>query len=112
MRNYEFIQTPGAGIKAWIKGVEIEDQARQQLENVASMPFIHNYVAAIPDVHWGAGATIGSASENRTRFLIEIVDSVSRAIGADRVGVRLSPTNAVYGIGIDTLTTAVGTIGS
>ncbi len=40
----------------------------------------------------------GGAPENRARFLVEIVDAVSRAIGADRVGVRLSPTNAVYGI--------------
>jgi N-ethylmaleimide reductase len=40
----------------------------------------------------------GGTSENRARFLVEIVDSVSQAIGADRVGVRLSPTNAVYGI--------------
>ena len=40
----------------------------------------------------------GGTSENRVRFLIEIVDSVSRAIGPDRVGVRLSPTNAVHGI--------------
>ena len=40
----------------------------------------------------------GGTSENRARFLMEIVDSVSRAIGPDRVGVRLSPTNAVYGI--------------
>ena len=69
MRNYEFIQTPGAGIKAWIKGVEIEDQARQQLENVASMPFIHNYVAAMPDVHWGAGATIGSVIPSKAAII-------------------------------------------
>ena len=40
----------------------------------------------------------GGGPENRARFLFEIVDAVSRAIGADRVGVRFSPTNAVYGI--------------
>ena len=40
----------------------------------------------------------GGGPENRARFLVEIVDAVSRAIGADRVGVRFSPTNAVYGI--------------
>jgi N-ethylmaleimide reductase len=40
----------------------------------------------------------GGTSENRARFLIDIVDSVSRAIGADRVGVRLSPNSAFYGI--------------
>ncbi len=40
----------------------------------------------------------GGGPENRARFLVEIVDAVSRAIGADRVGARFSPTNAVYGI--------------
>lgn len=47
-------------IKAWIDGVELEDAAKQQLFNVASMPFIHKHIAVMPDVHWGMGATIGS----------------------------------------------------
>lgn len=58
--NYEYIETAGAPIKAWIKGVPLEDSARQQLENVARLPFIHKHVAVMPDVHWGMGATIGS----------------------------------------------------
>ncbi len=40
----------------------------------------------------------GGSIENRARFLIETVEAVSRAIGADRVGVRLSPTNSYFGI--------------
>ncbi|MHA6288946.1 alkene reductase [Maricaulis sp. CAU 1757] len=36
----------------------------------------------------------GGSIENRSRFLIEIVDAVSDAVGADRVGLRLSPTGA------------------
>jgi tRNA-splicing ligase RtcB (3'-phosphate/5'-hydroxy nucleic acid ligase) len=47
-------------IKAWVKGVQLEESAAQQLRNIASMPFIHSHVAAMPDVHWGMGATIGS----------------------------------------------------
>lgn len=47
-------------IKAWIDGVELEDKARQQLLNAASMPFIHKHIAVMPDVHWGMGATVGS----------------------------------------------------
>lgn len=58
--GYEFHQTAGAPIKTWIKGVDVEDQARDQLANVASMPFIHKHVAVMPDVHWGRGATVGS----------------------------------------------------
>jgi tRNA-splicing ligase RtcB len=47
-------------IKAWTKGVPLEDAARQQLLNVAQLPFIYKWVAAMPDVHWGIGATVGS----------------------------------------------------
>jgi tRNA-splicing ligase RtcB (3'-phosphate/5'-hydroxy nucleic acid ligase) len=50
----------GALIKAWTKGVPLEDAARQQLLNVARLPFIYKWVAAMPDVHWGIGATVGS----------------------------------------------------
>jgi len=50
----------GVPIKAWTKGVPLEAQAKQQLLNVASLPFIFRWVAAMPDVHWGIGATVGS----------------------------------------------------
>lgn len=50
----------GGLIKAWIDGVTVEDQARAQLDNIASMPFIHKHVAIMPDCHWGMGATVGS----------------------------------------------------
>jgi tRNA-splicing ligase RtcB (3'-phosphate/5'-hydroxy nucleic acid ligase) len=50
----------GVPIKAWTHGVPLEEQARQQLLNVAQLPFIFKWVAAMPDVHWGIGATVGS----------------------------------------------------
>lgn len=50
----------GGLIKAWTEGVQLEEQARQQLDNIAQMPFIHRHVAIMPDVHWGMGATVGS----------------------------------------------------
>ena len=40
----------------------------------------------------------GGTVANRARFLLEIVDDMAARIGADRVGVRISPTNAVFGI--------------
>ena len=55
-----FIPTNGVPIKAWVDGVPIEDQAVQQLRNLAQLPFAYHHVAAMPDVHWGMGATIGS----------------------------------------------------
>jgi tRNA-splicing ligase RtcB (3'-phosphate/5'-hydroxy nucleic acid ligase) len=39
---------------------DVAENAMKQLENVAQLPFIHSHVAAMPDVHWGMGATIGS----------------------------------------------------
>src|ERR1700733_1525288 len=61
MSGYNVI-TPekGVPIKAWTKGVPLEMQAKQQLLNVAQLPFIFKWVAAMPDVHWGIGATVGS----------------------------------------------------
>jgi tRNA-splicing ligase RtcB len=50
----------GGLIKAWTDGVQVEDQARAQLDNIAAMPFVHKHVAIMPDVHWGTGATVGS----------------------------------------------------
>ncbi len=47
-------------VKAWVKGVPFEDAARQQLVNAASLPIVYKWVAAMPDVHFGRGATIGS----------------------------------------------------
>ena len=60
-RSYEVIHPAGGvPIKAWTRGVPIEDVAAKQLANVARMPFIHQWVAVMPDVHWGIGATVGS----------------------------------------------------
>ena len=60
MKSYETIETEGAPIKAWVQGVDLADNARQQLQNTARLPFIHSHVAVMPDVHYGLGATIGS----------------------------------------------------
>src|SRR6266571_3919550 len=60
-KNYNVITVEnGVPIKAWTRGVALEDQARKQLLNVAQLPFIFKWVAAMPDVHWGIGATVGS----------------------------------------------------
>jgi tRNA-splicing ligase RtcB len=60
MSNHELIETEGVPIKAWVRGVQIEPEARKQLENVARLPIVFRHVAAMPDVHWGIGATVGS----------------------------------------------------
>lgn len=61
MNTYETITVANAKpIKAWIRGVPLEDAARAQLVNAARMPFIHHHIAVMPDVHMGIGATVGS----------------------------------------------------
>ncbi len=60
-RSYRLIESGrGVPIKAWTRGVPLEPEAEQQLRNVASLPIVYKWVAAMPDVHWGMGATIGS----------------------------------------------------
>src|SRR5882724_10159289 len=60
-RSYDVIQPEGGvPIKAWTRGVPIEEAAARQLANVARLPFIHRWVAVMPDVHFGIGATVGS----------------------------------------------------
>lgn len=57
---YEVMQDGGVPIKSWTKGVSFEPEAQQQLKNISRLPFIHKWIAAMPDVHLGKGATIGS----------------------------------------------------
>jgi tRNA-splicing ligase RtcB len=47
-------------VKMWTKGVAVDPKAREQLSRAAKMPFIFKHVAAMPDVHVGIGATVGS----------------------------------------------------
>jgi 2,4-dienoyl-CoA reductase-like NADH-dependent reductase (Old Yellow Enzyme family) len=37
--------------------------------------------------------TYGGSIENRCRFVLEVIDAVTTAIGADKTGIRLSPYN-------------------
>ena len=58
--GYRLLPTAHAPIKAWTNGVAFEPEAEAQLRRVASLPFIHKWVAVMPDVHAGIGATVGS----------------------------------------------------
>lgn len=53
--------TVGTGtIHLWTAGVPVESAAKQQLLNTAQLPVVVPHVAAMPDVHLGYGATVGS----------------------------------------------------
>ena len=87
--NYEFDNTSRNPIKSWTRGVLVEDKARQQLRNIASMPFVHKHVAAMPDVHWGVGATVGSVIATKNAI---IPAAVGVDIGCGMMAVRTTLT--------------------
>lgn len=61
MSDFDELTVPGgAPVKMWTRNVAIDDDAIQQMCNVARLPIIHRPVAAMPDCHFGKGATVGS----------------------------------------------------
>ncbi len=50
----------GVPIKMWTRGVPVDNDARRQLTNAARLPIVFSHIAAMPDVHFGIGATVGS----------------------------------------------------
>jgi tRNA-splicing ligase RtcB len=59
--NYQVLSDDaGRPIKTWTVGVPFEEEAKKQLKNLRGLPFIHKWIAAMPDVHRGYGATVGS----------------------------------------------------
>ncbi|MCX5469207.1 RtcB family protein [Acinetobacter nematophilus] len=60
-RAYNIIQDKkGVPVKMWTKGVPVDEKSKDQLLKAAQMPFIYKWMAVMPDVHVGIGATIGS----------------------------------------------------
>ena len=60
-QNYNIEDVPGGvSVKMWTKGVPVEEEAKQQLANAARLPIVFKHIAAMPDVHLGIGATVGS----------------------------------------------------
>src|SRR5262244_3017573 len=70
------IQGRNVDIYLWTPPSEVESVALDQLKNIASLPWVFHHVAAMPDVHFGKGATVGS--------VIAMKDAVSpAAVGVD-----------------------------
>jgi tRNA-splicing ligase RtcB len=60
-RTHEILDVPGGvPVRSWTVGVQFEEKAREQVRRVASLPFVYKWVAVMPDVHAGLGATVGS----------------------------------------------------
>jgi len=74
-------------VKIWTN--DIDSAAKRQLANVASLPFIHHHVSAMPDVHLGRGATIGSVIATHKAI---IPAAVGVDIGCGMLACQLSLT--------------------
>ncbi len=72
-------------VKVWTD--ELDPYARAQLVNLSKLPFIHRHVAAMPDVHGGIGATIGSVVATHKAI---IPAAVGVDIGCGMAAVRTS----------------------
>jgi tRNA-splicing ligase RtcB len=66
---------------------DVEATARAQLVNVSRLPIVHHHVAAMPDVHMGIGATVGSVIPT-LRAIIPAAVGVD--IGCGVIAARLS----------------------
>ncbi|NUQ78831.1 MAG: RtcB family protein [Polyangiaceae bacterium] len=54
------IKGKNVDIRLWASPHEVESEALTQLRNVTALPWVFHHVAAMPDVHYGKGATVGS----------------------------------------------------
>ncbi|KRB03328.1 RtcB family protein [Lysobacter sp. Root690] len=65
--SYELLHAEEGSVpvKAWVRGVPVDEGARRQLRNIAALPHVGPWVAVMPDVHLGKGATVGSVVPTR-----------------------------------------------
>lgn len=85
--GYNLIQGDLVNIKMWTKHVPVESGAIDQLRNVSKMPFVFKHVAAMPDVHVGVGATVGSVIATKGAV---IPAAVGVDIGCGMIACRIS----------------------
>ncbi|KHA80563.1 Fis family transcriptional regulator [Janthinobacterium lividum] len=79
----------GAQVPVHIFTDDIDARALRQLHNIASLPIVHPHVAAMPDVHAGIGATVGSVIPTRGAI---IPSAVGVDIGCGMNAVRTTLT--------------------
>src|SRR5437762_12915564 len=89
------ISDAGAPVKIWTS--DVEEQAEQQLRNIAGLPFIFHHIAVMPDVHFGKGATVGSVIATKGAV---IPAAVGVDIGCGMAAVRTNLTSFDFGDGV------------
>lgn len=105
MPGHELFSGDARGlVKAWTVGVPFEQEAREQVKRAAAMPFIHKWVAVMPDVHKGLGATVGSVIPTKGAI---IPAAVGVDIGCGMMAVRTSLTASDLPDGLHGVRTAI-----
>lgn len=79
--------TGNGGVPVKIYTRNIENEALAQLKKISQLPVIHSHVAAMPDVHLGIGATVGSVIPTLNAI---IPAAVGVDIGCGMSALRLS----------------------
>jgi tRNA-splicing ligase RtcB (3'-phosphate/5'-hydroxy nucleic acid ligase) len=87
MHYNQMESTGGVPVKMWTRGVPVEDEAKRQLSQLARLPVVWPHVAAMPDVHVGIGATVGSVVPTRHAI---IPAAVGVDIGCGMIAARTS----------------------
>lgn len=74
-------------VKLWAPEHEVEEGSLKQLRNLATLPFAFKHVAAMPDVHWGNGTSVGAVVATEGAI---IPAAVGVDIGCGMVAAQLS----------------------
>jgi NADPH2 dehydrogenase len=84
-----YVQAAMNAIKAGFDGVEIHGANSYLIDQ-----FIQDTVNKRTDSY-------GGSIENRSRFVVEVAEAIVKAVGAERVGIRLSPFSIYQGMKMD-----------
>lgn len=88
MTDFNVLKTAASRpVKMWTKGVPVDEGAKEQLLNTATLPFIFKHIAVMPDVHVGKGSTIGSVIPTKSAI---IPAAVGVDIGCGMIAVQTS----------------------
>jgi tRNA-splicing ligase RtcB len=101
---YDLHASPGVPIKAWTRGVPVEHGALVQLRKTAMLPFVHGWVAVMPDVHIGIGATVGSVIPTKGAI---VPAAVGVDLGCGMIATRTTLTSHDLPTGLSELRTAI-----
>ncbi|NYG54107.1 alkene reductase [Nocardioides perillae] len=82
----EFVTAARNAVEAGLDGVEV---------HAANGYLLHQFLGQSSNTRTDP---YGGSPENRARLVVEVTRAVAEAIGADRVGIRISPAHGIQGV--------------